>query len=49
MSGNGFIPFQAQTFNYLAIFFGFLLALCSLVAWGRWPSRKSTPVDQVSN
>jgi hypothetical protein len=42
MSGNGFIPYQTQTFDYLAIFFGFLLTLASLVAW-QWPSRgKST-------
>ena len=27
MSGNGFIPYQSQTFDYLAIFFGFLLTL----------------------
>jgi len=43
MSGNGFIPYQSQTFNYLAIFFGFLVALGSLVAWQWWPSRRSTP------
>ena len=43
MSGNGFIPYQSQTFDYLAIFFGFLLTLGSLVAWQWWPSRRSTP------
>jgi uncharacterized iron-regulated membrane protein len=43
MSGNGFTPYQSQTFDYLAIFFGFLLTLGSLVAWQWWPSRKRTP------
>ena len=44
MSGNGFVPYQSQTFDYLAIFFGFLLTLASLVAWQWWPNRrKSTP------
>jgi hypothetical protein len=43
MSDNGFIPFQAQTLNYVAIFFGFLLTLVSLVAWGKWPSTASAP------
>jgi hypothetical protein len=42
MSGNGFIPWQSQTFDYLAIFFGFLLTLGSLVTWLWWPSRRST-------
>ena len=44
MSGNGFIPYQSQTFDELAIFFGFLLTLASLVAW-QWGSnlRTSTP------
>jgi hypothetical protein len=40
--GNGFIPAQAQTVNYVAIFVGFLVALVSLVAWRSWPSRRST-------
>jgi hypothetical protein len=52
MSGNGFLPFQAQTFDYLAIFFGFLVTLASLVAWQRLsnrrnrtsPPRRSTPL-----
>ena len=43
MSGNGFIPYQSQTFDYLAIFFGFLLTLASLAAWLWWPNRTSTP------
>jgi hypothetical protein len=43
MSGNGFIPAQPQTFDYLAIFFGFLLTLGALVAWQRWPTRRSPP------
>ena len=43
MSGNGFIPYQSQTFDYLAIFFGFLLSLGSLAAWLWWPNHKSTP------
>ena len=43
MSGNGFIPYQSQTFDYLAIFFGFLLTLGSLAAWQWWPNRTSTP------
>jgi len=42
MSGNGFIPYQSQTFDYLAIFFGFLVALGSLAAWLWWPNRRST-------
>jgi hypothetical protein len=45
--GNGFIPAQPQTSNYLEIFFGFLLTLASLVAWQLWPNRRretgSTP------
>ena len=44
VSGNGFIPYQSQTLDYLAIFFGFLLSLGSLVAWQWWPNRRSTPV-----
>ena len=43
MSGNGFIPAQPQTFDYLAIFFGFLVAIVSLAAWLWWPNRMSTP------
>jgi hypothetical protein len=43
MSGNGFIPAQPQTFDYLAIFFGFLLTLGAVVAWQWWPTRRSTP------
>jgi hypothetical protein len=42
VSGNGFIPAQPQTFNYVAILFGFLVALLSLVVWQRWSSRRST-------
>jgi hypothetical protein len=33
VSASGFIPFQVQTFDYLAIFFGFLLTVVCLVAW----------------
>ncbi len=42
VSGNGFFPYQSQTFDYLAIFFGFLLTLGSLAAWLWWPTRGST-------
>jgi hypothetical protein len=42
VSGNGFSPYQSQTFDYLAIFFGFLLTLGSLAAWLWWPTRRST-------
>ena len=45
MSGNGFIPYQSQTFDYLAIFFGFLLTLVSLVAWQWWPNRREYPPE----
>ena len=41
MSGNGFVPYQSQTFDYLAIFLGFLLTLASLVAWQWWPNRRT--------
>jgi hypothetical protein len=41
--GNGFIPAQPQTVNYLAIFVGFLVALSSLIAGQRWSSRSHTP------
>ena len=44
MSGNGFIPYQSQTLDYLAIFFGFLLTLGSLAAWLWWPSRGHIPL-----
>jgi hypothetical protein len=43
VSGNGFVPIQAQTFNYLAIFFGFLLSLVSLAAWQLWSNRSRAP------
>jgi hypothetical protein len=45
VSANGFIPLQPQTFNYLAIFLGFLLAVLSLLAWQWWTkeSRSRTP------
>jgi hypothetical protein len=43
VSANGFIPFQSQTFAYLAIFFGFLLTVVCLVAWRRWSNRRSVP------
>jgi hypothetical protein len=42
MSGNGFIPYQSQTFDYLAIFFGFLVTIVSLVAWQRLSNRSRT-------
>ena len=41
VSGNGFSPYQSQTFDYLAIFVGFLLTLGSLGAWLWWPSRRT--------
>ena len=44
MSGNGFIPYQSQTLDYLAIFFGFLLTLASLAVWLWWPSRGHIPL-----
>jgi hypothetical protein len=40
VSASGIIPPQPQTFNYLAIFFGFLLAVLSLLAW-QWWTRES--------
>jgi hypothetical protein len=36
VSANGIIPLQPQTLDYLAIFFGFLLAVVSLLAWQWW-------------
>jgi len=36
VSANSIIPLQPQTFNYLAIFFGLLLVVLSLVAWQWW-------------
>ena len=45
MSGNGFIPYQSQTFDELAIFFGFLLTLASLVAW-QWGSNLRTSIPR---
>jgi hypothetical protein len=42
-SGNGFVPFQAQMVNYLAIFFGFLMSLGSLAAWQLWSNRSRAP------
>jgi hypothetical protein len=47
MSGNGFIPYQSQTFDYLAIFFGFLLTLGSLVAWQWWPNRRKSTTPRT--
>ena len=41
VSGNGFTPYQSQTFDYLAIFFGYLLTLGSLAAWLWWPTRRT--------
>ena len=45
VSANGILPLQPQTFNYLAIFFGFLLVVLSLVGWQWWTkeSRSRTP------
>jgi hypothetical protein len=45
VSANGILPFQPQTFDYLAIFFGFLLTVLSLFAWQWWTkeSRNRTP------
>jgi hypothetical protein len=48
VSANGFIPFQAQTFDYLAIFFGFLLTIVCLVAWRRWSNRSSVPQSSAA-
>lgn len=45
VSANGFIPSQAQTLDYLAIFFGFLLTAVSLVFWLTWSRRRSTPTS----
>jgi len=47
MSGNGFIPYQSQTFDYLAIFFGFLLTLASLAAWQWWPNRRTSTLQKT--
>jgi len=43
VSGNGFIPIQPQTFDYVAIFFGFLLTIACLFAWQRWIHRSNVP------
>ena len=45
VSANGILPLQPQTFYYLAIFFGFLLVVLSLVGWQWWTteSRSRTP------
>ena len=44
VSANGIIPFQPQTLAYLAIFFGFLLAVLSLSpGWWTMESRSRTP------
>jgi hypothetical protein len=43
VSAKGFIPLQAQTFDYIAIFFGFLLTVVSLVFGQTWSHRRSTP------
>jgi hypothetical protein len=43
VSANGFIPLQAQSFDYLAIFFGFLLTAVSLAVWLRWMHRGILP------
>lgn len=43
MSANGFIPLQPQTFDYLAIFFGFLLAIVCLIVGQRWPHGSGAP------
>jgi uncharacterized iron-regulated membrane protein len=45
---NGFIPAQSQTFNYLEIFFGFLLTLASLLAWQMWPNRRNVATKTKS-
>ena len=42
VSGNGFFPYQSPTFDYVAIFFGYLLTLGSLAAWLWWPTRRNT-------
>ncbi|MGO8950774.1 MAG: hypothetical protein ACLQUY_24605 [Ktedonobacterales bacterium] len=45
VSGNGIIPLQPQTLDYLAIFFGFLMTVLSLVAlqWWTRERRNRTP------
>jgi hypothetical protein len=43
ISANGFIPFQSQTFDYLAIFLGFLLTTASLLTGQRWVHRSTAP------
>jgi hypothetical protein len=48
VSANGFIPYQSQTFDYLAIFFGFLLTVVCLVAWRRWSNRRSVPQSSAA-
>ena len=52
VSANGILPLQPQTFNYLAIFFGFLLVVLSLVGWQWWTkesrSRTSRSTETAS-
>jgi hypothetical protein len=43
VSANGFIPIQPQSFDYLAIFFGFLLTIASLLARQRWVHQSNIP------
>jgi hypothetical protein len=46
LSGNGFVPPQRATANYLGILLGALLAVESLLWWGALPSRAERTVPQ---
>ncbi|HLZ24163.1 MAG TPA: hypothetical protein VKQ30_18775, partial [Ktedonobacterales bacterium] len=45
VSGNGFTPIQPQTFNFVAVFVGMLIALGSLITFV-W--RRSPPAPQIA-
>jgi hypothetical protein len=46
LSGNGFVPPQHATTNYLGILFGALLAVASLLWWGALQSRAARSAPQ---
>jgi hypothetical protein len=46
ISGNGFVPPQHATTNYLGILFGALLAVASLLWWGALQSRGARAAPQ---
>jgi hypothetical protein len=49
VGATGFIPFQAQTFDYLAIFFGFLLTIMCIVFWHSSSNRSRTSRSTVQS